>query len=247
VKKVSKPVFYFLGILFFLIATGGWGLLSVSSLQIWYLLAQVTALGLGIGHVYLIPHLVPDLEANKPLPGLVATVCLTIGGVLGIIGMYAWFFPTRDFAFSTCVIPFLIPYVVAWVYRYYLAIPAAEYKKWYYPLGKSMPDLDLIDLSKILVIQFEFPKKLNDSAPTNFKAKAPLQMTLGELFLIFINDYNEQNATSGIQFLDEKNTPLGWHFYYRKGRFSSRYYFDPDLSFQQNNIADNLIIKAERS
>ncbi len=246
-KKVSKPILYFLGILFLLVATGLLGLLPADSLQLWYLMAQVCAFVIGVGHWYGLYRFAPELATHAFLPGLLITILLMVVGLVGIMGVYAVFFPAQGFLFSTCVIPFVIPYVCGWAYRFYLAIPAAEYKRWYYPVGKPMPDLDLIDLSKILVIQFEFPKRLADANPTNFKAKAPLQMTLGELFLIFLNDYNEQNAVSSIQFLNEKDLPLGWHFYHKKGRFAARKYFDPDLSFQQNNIADNLIIVAERS
>ncbi len=243
--KPTRAIVYIVGMLLLLTATGLLGLLSVNAGV--YVLAQLLALGLGILHLYLLYRFVPSLNVNRLVPGLLVTVLLMLAGVIAIMVAYRFVFPTGNYAFSACLIPFVIPYVFAWVYQYYLSIPVAEYKKWYYPMGKPMPDLDLIDLSKILVIQFEFTKKLTDAAPTNFKAKAPVQMTLGELFLIFLNDYNEQNAASNIQFMDEKNTSLGWHFYRKKGMFSSRHYFDPDLNFGQNSIADNLIITAERS
>lgn len=225
--------------------TGAIGLAGVSAGLL--LLAQAMAFLLGIGHAYLLYRFIPQLDADRFVPGLLATLLLTLGGVLAIIACYWGFFPAANYAFSACAVPFAVPYLFVWVYRYYLSIPAPDYKKWYYPLGKPMPDLDLVDLSRVLVIQFVFFKKTTDSTPTNFKAKAPAQMTMGELFLIFLNDYNEQNATGGIQFLDEKNMPTGWHFYYSKSRFSGRHYFDPELSFQQNNVSDNFIITAERS
>ena len=249
-KATLKPtisVLYIIGMLLFLMATGLLGLLPASSLQGWYLLAQLLAFGLGIGHLYLLYRFLPQLDANRLVPGLLATLLLALVAMGSIMLLHQFVFRTDELAFGTCVIPFAIPYLFAWVYRMYCHIPRREYKIWYYPLGKPMPDLDLIDLSKILLIQFELPKKITDTTATNFKAKAPVQMTLGELFLIFLNDYNEQNSASGIQVTDEQNVPIGWHFYYKKRWPASRNYFDPDLTFQQNNIRDNLIIRAQRA
>lgn len=245
--KLFRSTAYVLVIVALLCLTGTIGLLNGMSVPVLLFLAQLLALLLGVLHVYQLYRFMPWLNADRMVPGLVATVLLMLAGILAIVMVCHLFFPAGNYASGASVLPFAVPYLFVWVYRHYLSIPAAEYKQWHYPLGKPMPDLDLVDLSKVLVIQFEFLKKATDTAPTNFKAKAPAQMALGELFLIFLNDYNEQNAANGIQFLDSENKPAGWHFYHQKGRFASRRYFDPDLDFQRNGVGDNCTITARRT
>lgn len=245
--KPAKGILYIAGMVLLFTLIGLLGLLSPLAIQGWYLLAQLLVFGLGVVHLFLLYRFFSAPETNQDLYGLGLTCIVQILGGIGIWLLYLLVFKSANAGFATCIIPFVIPYLFAWAYRAYRAIPDAEYKKWFYPLGGAMPDLDLIDLSKILVVQFEFPKRATDAATTNFKAKAPLQMRLGELFLIFLNDYNEQNGVNGIQFTDPQNRPYGWHFYAVRGRFLPRRYFDPDLTFLQNNIQDNFIIKAERN
>jgi hypothetical protein len=70
--------------------------------------------------------------------------------------------------------------------------------------------MDLLDLSRVLVIQFEFTKKANESDFTNFRAKAPNAMLFGELFFIFLNDYNDRNPASPLNiFLPLVNLTAG--------------------------------------
>ena len=141
---------------------------------------------------------------------------------------------------------FSLPFFILLSFNRFREIPPRAYKKWYYPAGSPMPDLDLLDLTKILVVQFEFPKQASDPQPTNFKAKAPVEMRFGELFFIFLNDYQEQHPDSPIQYLDDQNQPFGWIFYRKSAWWQSGKYFDPDLTFRENQVADNEIIICER-
>jgi hypothetical protein len=109
-----------------------------------------------------------------------------------------------------------------------------------------MPDLDMIDLSQIEVIQFVFTKNPNDSTQTNFTSKAPLNMTLGQLFFIFINDYNDKNVQHPIGYLKATREPFGWLFYRKKKLFNQKHFFDADLTFRDNGIQPNERIYAIR-
>ena len=71
-------------------------------------------------------------------------------------------------------------------------------------------------------------------------------MTLGQLFFIFINDYNEKNSQNTIEYLESKNSPYGWLFFRKKKWFKRKHYFDPALSFRQNAIQPNEFIYAIR-
>jgi hypothetical protein len=244
--KLTGSVLYVIVALILFGLIGTLGLLSGNRMPWYYLLAQVQSFLLGILHLYFLYRFIPRLEVDRFLPGLGFTMLLMLLGGIAIALLHRFVFGTHLYGFATCVIPFLVPYLFAWVYRWYLAIPPPDHRKWYYPQGQPMPDMDLVDLSRILVIQFDLPKRLTDASHTKFKAKAPFQMPLGMLFLIFINDYNEQNTANGIQYLDENNSPVGWHFYRKGGWWSFRNYLDPELTFQQNNILDDYVIIAER-
>ena len=57
-------------------------------------------------------------------------------------------------------------------------------KKWFYPVSQEMDEPDEHKLKNLLVISFVIQKKRNDTHQTNFRAKAPIDMELGELFTI---------------------------------------------------------------
>lgn len=224
------------------------GLLDSSNFQRYYLVAQLGALGVGILHVWLSPQFGYEPEKQSFGYGLSITFLLALlGAVAGLVLYFVLGRLADRWLFVTSLMPFIIPFLFVQAFRFFLQIPPAEYKKWHYPLDGHMPDLDLIDLSKIIVIQFEFPKKETDPSYTNFKAKAPVAMTLGELFLVFMNDYNERTPESPIQFTDETGRPYGWVFHLKAAWWKSRRYIDPDLTFQQNALLDNDTLIAQRT
>lgn len=207
-----------------------------------FLWMQILFLGVGCLFYVWSDHILPWIE-NSTSREFWAHIGMMIAGTLAIALIY--YFKGGDYAFLSAMIAFIIPYVVGRAWVHFTRIPDAVYKKWYYPLHGDMPDVDLVDLSKILVIQFEMTKKAGDNQLTNFKTKAPVNMTLGELFLIFINDYNENNQEF-IGVVDEDKAPYGWVFYLQKGIFKRKVYLDPDYSFYQNRNMDNDIVRAER-
>ena len=75
-----------------------------------------------------------------------------------------------------------------------------------------MPNLDLLDLSRVLIIQFEFLKSTSETSNTNFKAKAPYNMPFGELFYIFISDYNESHPQNIIEITNSNKSHTPGYF-----------------------------------
>ena len=228
-------------------AVGYAGTFDSASFQLYYLLVQFVATGIGVAHVWLSPRFAPAQFATFGWGILGTLVILLLGmGFTLIIYQQTGFLPNR-WPFVTSLLPFVIPFLVVQAYRYYLQIPPANYRKWYYPINGDMPDLDLLDLSKILVVQFEFFKTPVDTNFTNFKAKAPVAMTLGDLFLVFINDYNERTPNSPIQYTDPSGRPFGWVFTKRAAWWQRPVYLDPSLDFTQNQLVDNATIIAMRA
>ncbi|MGA0560235.1 TssN family type VI secretion system protein [Larkinella sp. VNQ87] len=247
IVKRSPGLLYCIVIGLGLGALGLAGTLDGAAFQSYYLLAQVLALGLGVLHPWLGRRFAPALLATFGR-GFLATagiLLLAVGFALVLLRQTGHL--ADRWPFVTSLLPFLIPFLVVQAYRYYRLIPPADYRKWYYPVNGDMPDLDLLDLSKILVIQFEFHKTTEDANFTNFKAKAPVSMTLGDLFLVFINDYNERTPASPIQYTDQAGRPYGWVFSRKTAWWKPRRYLDPGLDFNQNQLADNDTILAMRA
>ncbi|GAB3318780.1 hypothetical protein GCM10027299_10690 [Larkinella ripae] len=245
--KRSPGLLYCVVIGLLLGALGLAGTADGSRFQSYYFIVQLLALGVGILHQGVGERFAPVFFSSFGR-GLGVTLGILLLGVGVALVIYL---QTGDLAsrwtFATSLLPFVIPFLVGQSYRSYQRIPPADYRKWYYPLNGDMPDLDLLDLSKILVIQFEFLKKPGDANSTNFKAKAPVAMTLGDLFLVFINDYNERTPASPIQYADEAGKPYGWVFAKKTAWWQRRRYLDPVLTFVQNEVADNDTILAMRA
>lgn len=244
-KKPKLAIIYTIG---FALALGAVGLVQwIDELASgWlYLLGALLMLGLGLLHARLMYRWsgqVSDVEDLRG--GVILTVQLLLAGGLVMVILYRMVH--LDVAFITVLLFFPIPYV-ATLARFYLdQVPASMYKLWFYPEDQEMPDLDFVDLSQIEVVQFVFLKRREDPSLTNFTSKAPLDMSLAQLFFIFINDYNEKNSRNTIQFVNEKNLAYGWLFYRRQSWPRGRHYFDPDQSFRQNAIQPNELIYAER-
>ncbi len=248
-QTLQKPNFTIKGLylaIMLLLFSGvsGFALMRSVRLTIVFLLMQLAALLLGIFHTRVLYAVFPKLRSERVLPAALTTLSINAGGALGLALSLRWLGSSLGLASSALL--FSLPFFWLIAFQRFRQIPAKVYKKWYYPEGSPMPDLDLLDLTKILVVQFEFPKQVSDAQVTNFKAKAPVEMRFGELFFIFLNDYREQNPGNPIQYLDDHNQPFGWVFYRKAARWQPKTYFDPDLTFKANQVADNEIIVCER-
>ncbi|MBE9462721.1 TssN family type VI secretion system protein [Dyadobacter subterraneus] len=220
----------------------------ITDYRVAYPAAMVAFLILGVLHIYLLSQWFNTLFLNGSVKALGFTLLLSILAALVITFLYHKISDAliMGIGMATALIGFLFPVFVAKVYQTYLTIPLREYKKWYYPVGQPLPDMDLLDLSRVLVIQFEFTKKADETAFTNFRAKAPNAMLFGELFFIFLNDYNDRNPASPVEFLTPEGLPYGWLFYKKSPWYKKRIYMDSDLTFQANGIVDNETIVAVR-
>ncbi|WP_019944771.1 TssN family type VI secretion system protein [Dyadobacter beijingensis] len=214
-----------------------------------YPMAMSFFLVLGILHVYLLSQWFGRLFESRSARAVGFTLLITLVTALVILLLYHKIAREllKGLGMATALVGFLFPVFVARVYQSYLEIPLKEYKKWYYPVGQPLPDMDLLDLSRVLVIQFEFTKRADEPAFTNFRAKAPHSMLFGELFFIFLNDYNDRNPASPVEYLAPDGTPYGWLFYKKQPWYKRRVYMDPDLTFQANHIVDNETVVAVRA
>ena len=143
-------------------------------------------------------------------------------------------------------IAFFIPLVFLRTFEAAINIPAPEYHSWVYPLDVPIELPDDVPGEKILVMAFEINKKAGDREKTNFRAKAPENMKLGDLYYHFINDYNEQKSETTIEFTDSMTNPYKWWFHVKPNWYSSHRILDPDLSMKDNAVRENSVIYCER-
>jgi hypothetical protein len=241
----STALYTFVTMLLFALFAFGAGYLTDQPFLLIYTSSQIIFLLIGILHAAIIYDVLDWLDKETFWKGGLMTLFFWLAG-MGAIYLLKYFPYTKTVPSLTITILFTLPLVFRWTMRYFSQIPFKIYKAWYYPLGQAEPDTDLIDLSKILVIQFEFPKLIDDTRYTNFTAKAPVNMSVGQLFFIFINEYNYRNDKH-LQYLDEDGNPYGWVFHKKVAWYKKRSFFDPDATFRENFVQNNDVLVATRT
>lgn len=248
--KETTLLYLFLSLLLFAIigCTAHWAELKYHFY--FYLFYQFYFLLLGIIHIYCMQHY---LEWNSDSKGmwleLLFTFTTAILGGAGFVTIYRLFNREGlEFEMLTSTIFFVIPWFTYQTFKKAAAIPPKVLKQWFYPIQEELKEPDERKLKNLLVISFEFQKQNTDIYCTNFRAKAPVDMELGELFYYFINDYNERHPNSRIQYATEMGDAYGWIFY-KKPRWYTimTKYVDIDKTIFKNHIRENDIIICTRS
>jgi hypothetical protein len=148
---------------------------------------------------------------------------------------------------SSATVFILIAFLLYNTFMASVNIPLKIYSRWFYPVHEEVDDPDESKLKNLLVISFEFQKKMNAPHFTNFRAKAPADMEFGQLFYYFINDYNERHPNAKIEYVNEQAQPYGWIFYKKKKWYTlSTKIIDTGKTFFINHIRENDIIVCKR-
>ncbi len=155
----------------------------------------------------------------------------------------------KDFLFYPMMmstLAFFIPVLVFQTFQAAYDIPPPVYSTWVYPINQTIDLPPENPREKLLVIGFEIAKKITDSNRTYFRAKAPENMELGLLYYFFINDYNELQSETPIEFADKDYDPHEWWFRKKTKWYQGLHIFDPALSVKDNGIIENTVIICER-
>lgn len=166
-----------------------------------------------------------------------------------IFSSLQYFLKDPDFLFYpmlTSIIAFFIPVLVLNTFEAAYRIPEPVFSTWEYPLNDPIDLPDEKANEKLLVIAFEIAKKSSDNIKTNFRAKGPETMKLGDLYYHFINDYNEFHSETPIGFAQSDYIPNVWWFRLKPRWFQSNRILDPELTIRENKIIENSIIVCER-
>ncbi|HMR82914.1 MAG TPA: TssN family type VI secretion system protein [Niabella sp.] len=149
------------------------------------------------------------------------------------------------FPMLLCLLFLLIPFLLLHTFDAAISIPQPLYTGWQYPMTNpiELPDED--ERERLYVIGFEIPKKVTDRERTYFTLKAPENMKLGDLFYHFINDYNEVQSETPIQYVND-GAACEWVFRTKPKWYSFSKLLAPDLTIRYNKIKENTVIVCER-
>jgi Type VI secretion system, TssN len=246
-KNLNKSVRYIMAWLPAFALASLAGMLKTVNREVIFFILQFLYLVMGYVHMRLMYKYLPHMEPTKFNKGFWFTILMILIGVASSVLMVRYGLKSKNaFFYPTATLLFPVAYLVKKAFDAFIEIPHRQYKKWYYPLTVDAPDRDFIDLSVILIVHLNFTKRQSEKSLTTFTAKAPLNMAVGTLFQIFINDYNERNEDNPIQYVDDSRMPHGWLFFVNRGFWKKKFYLDPELTFKENNITDKESIFAIR-
>jgi hypothetical protein len=215
-----------------------------------FLCFQAYFLLLGSAHVYYMRQQLRWTGDDKAFYAeLIFTLLLAVFGSICFLLIYhALNDNGLEYIQAASILFFIIPFFFYYTFLKATGIPPKVLKEWFYPYQQEQEEPDESKMKNLRVISFEFQKQSTDQSITNFRAKAPVDMELGQLFYYFINDYNERHPNSRIQFINTSGEPNGWIFY-KKPRWYSMItgYVDAEKTIFNNNIKENDVIICSRS
>ncbi|AZA74479.1 TssN family type VI secretion system protein [Chryseobacterium indoltheticum] len=218
----------------------------------WYLISQIIYLIFGIIHVNLMhtffrKHF-QSQTTSITFESILSVTCALVGAYLfvlifGLISKGAGY-PVMS---ATSVLIFFVPLVFYYCYIQFISIPVDIYKTWRYSPDQKPPDFDGADFDRLMVLNVELSKNLEDANRFRIKAKTlPTGVTFGDWFFRVVDDYNHKNPKSIIHLTDEQRQPYYWIFYTKKSFFSFRKYIDFDLDITTNTISENEVVICKR-
>jgi hypothetical protein len=215
----------------------------------YFIFFQVLFLLYGGLHIYMMQRKM-DWGKDKQtfLPDFIFTLLILLAGAICFVLAYRWVNREGlELPMMWSALFFIIPLFVWHTFLTALAIPPKVLNQWYYPVHEPMEDPEESKLRNMLLISFEFQKNGQDPFFTNFRAKAPVDMELGELFYYFINDYNERHPQGQILFSNGTGKPHGWMFYKKPKWYTIlTTYMDADKTIFLNRIRENDVIVCSR-
>lgn len=195
-------------------------------------------------------YFVSELEpANRQMAAAIMYAFAIVLFAVVIFALFQFFIVQQPYLYYPVLFSmlfFIIPLLVFYTTEQVLAIPSATFSSWQYPLDKTIDLPDEREGERLYVIGFEIAKKGTDAQRTYFRAKAPEDMILGELFYHFINDYNELQSETPIQYTDQNGKAYEWLFRSKPKFFKPSKVLDSTKGIHETGIRENTVIICER-
>lgn len=218
----------------------------------WYLISQIIYLIFGIIHVNLLHKYfkkhIPSFGKSVLFESILSITCVLLGSYLFVI-----FFRllSKDQGYpimsATSSLIFFIPLVFYYCYIQFISIPVDIYKTWRYSPDQKPPNFEGANFDKLMVLNVELSKNLEDANRFRIKAKTlPTGVNFGDWFYRVVDDYNHKNPQSIINLTDMDRESYYWIFYTKKSFFSFRKYIDFDQDISTNGISENEIVICKR-
>lgn len=251
VANNKKLIIYLLLAAIILALPGLGGLAGNAFNPYWYLFSQAVYLALGILHVNLLGIYFRNDTNTKWLfivsECLITITCMVLGAYLFTI-IFDLLSPFEGFAWmsATSIFIFILPLIFYYTWLRFTNIPFDIYKVWTYDPGANETHFEGADFDKLMVLNVEFTKKIQDGHRFSVKAKSPAGITLGDWFFRFIEDYNLKYPQDPIEIRDENYEPYAWIFYIKRSFFHRRQYLDFDRTIEENKITEKVNIICKR-
>ena len=248
----SKPIFY--GTISSALASGAAYLSTLISdhlFTVFWVLAGVFLI-FGIIHMAIVHK--KYFYANKHNSSKVfkGEVFFGISVILFTIAVFSslqYFLKDKTFLFYPMMLStlaFFIPLMVLHTFDAAIKIPAAVFPTWEYPMDSHIDLPEEKAGEQLWVIGFMISKKASDIKKTYFRAKAIDSINLGELYYHFINDYNELQSETPIEFADYGHEAHQWWFRRKPKWYQFQKILNPNISVRENGIKENTVIICER-
>lgn len=218
----------------------------------WYLISMIIYLLFGIIHVNLLhtyfrKH-IQSLSLSILFESVLSVTCALVGAYLFVL-IFGWIssgmgYPVMS---ATSILIFFVPLVFHYCYVQFISIPVDIYKTWRYSPDQKPPDFEGADFDRLMVLNVELSKNLEDANRFRIKAKTlPTGVTFGDWFYRVVDDYNHKNPKSVIHLTDMDSEAYYWIFYTKKSFFSFRKYIDFNEDISTNNISENEVVICKR-
>lgn len=245
----NKKLIVFVLIQSIVIALPGFLGITGSSFSPWYyLLVQILYIFLGLLFIqYYNKYFHEQVKSYKILfQILVLVTSMALGGYLFALA-FNWLSNINNgYIAATCILTLPLPLIFYWAYVAFIDIPFEIYNVWQYPVGSSEINFDGMDFTRLMVLELEFGKQLDDVDRIKVKAKAPASMPFGDWVKKFIDDYNYKFVNQPIVYKNRQEEPYGWIFYVKKSFFHKKRLLDPKLSIAKNKIEEHITIISKR-
>lgn len=223
----------------------------ISNLFILFWIFVFLFLGLSVLHRHLTHEkyfVEKGVELNKLMSGELLFVVEIVLLTLLLFSASQYFLLDKNFLFYPVLcssLSMFIPYFIIYTFEKAWSIPSSNYPTWMYPV-KPIEVPDDNSNERLLVIGFMIAKKNHDTTKTYFRAKTPENIKLGELFYHFINDYNDLQSETPIEYVDEYKEAVEWWYHRKPKWYQLRKILDPNLTMIENNVKENTVIICER-
>lgn len=178
---------------------------------------------------------------------MIFSIAIMLSVVL-LISLLEFFIKDKSFLFVPVllsVITFIVPLFFYYTFEAAVNIPETDFIVWEYPVLKRIDPPDESANDNLLVIGFNISKKIFEKK-TVFRARAPENIILGELFYHFINEYNDDKSGTPIEFLDENKEPIVWWFRLKRKWYHFNKVLNPNVRIRDNFIKENAVIICEQ-